>query len=108
MRRMATMFGLAVICFFAVNMSAQEYRATMLGIVSDSTGAVMSGAEVVVTNTATRVVTNSKTNDDGAYVVPFLVPGPYTLRVQKSGFQSFEQTGIQLQGMPRFASTSSC
>src|SRR6185312_8838848 len=98
MRRIATMFGLAVICFLTVNMSAQEYRATMLGIVSDSTGAVMSGAEVVVTNTATRVVTNSKTNGDGAYVVPFLVPGPYTLRVQKSGFQSFEQTGIQLQG----------
>ena len=65
---------------------AQEFRASVAGQVTDSTGATVPGAEVVVTslerNTSFRTVSNSA----GRYVLEFLLPGHYTLTAEKSGF----------------------
>lgn len=67
---------------------AQNLRtATLVGTVTDSSGAAVAQADVSVTNVGTQVVTRSKTNDDGAYYVPFLIIGNYTLRVEARGFK---------------------
>jgi Carboxypeptidase regulatory-like domain len=91
------MIVLAVLWLIVPNLRAQEYRATLLGIVTDQSGASIPNSEVIVTNTATGVVTRSQSNADGTYVVPFLNPGTYGLEVRKDGFKTFEQNPIELQ-----------
>ena len=95
MRRM--WYSLVIICLTVAVGRAQDYRATVLGTVTDPSGAAIVGAQIAITNTATGIVTRSAANSDGAYVVPFLAPGTYTLEVQESGFESMQQTSILLQ-----------
>ncbi len=95
MRRICCLF--VSLCLTMIAANAQEYRATILGTVTDTSGAAVVGAQIAITNTATGVATKSATNSDGAYVVPFLSPGTYTLEVQESGFESVQQTSILLQ-----------
>ncbi|MBS1826418.1 MAG: carboxypeptidase regulatory-like domain-containing protein [Acidobacteria bacterium] len=78
-------------------LSAQEYRANLLGIVTDSTGATIPDASIKVTNIETAVVASTKTNSDGSYLVPFLNPGKYSILVEMSGFKSFERSPIELR-----------
>jgi len=81
----------------ALPLAAQEYRASLLGTVSDSSGATVSDAAVRVTNMDTRVSNAVKTGPDGSYLVPFLNPGRYTLTVEMSGFKTFERSPIELR-----------
>jgi len=67
------------------------------GTVQDATGAAIPGAEVKATQTDTGTVRTVTTSAEGAYVLPNLPIGPYRLEVSKSGFATFEQTGIVLQ-----------
>ncbi len=78
-------------------LQAQEYRANLLGVVTDSTGAAIVGADVKVTNIESSVSNTTKTNGDGSYLVPFLNPGRYSLQVQIAGFKSFERSPIELR-----------
>ena len=59
---------------------AQDTSATILGNVTDPSGAAVSKATVVVTNTATNVAVTVQTTDSGAYNVPQLIPGTYRSR----------------------------
>jgi hypothetical protein len=74
----------------------QVNRATITGIVTDSTGAVVAGAEVTATNTDTNVPTQSVSNGDGIYVIPNLFPGHYSVEFVKSGFESYVRSGMTL------------
>ena len=56
------------------------------GVVTDPGGAVVAGASVTVTNTATGVRSQAMTGADGAYQVPNLPIGSYTVMVEKEGF----------------------
>jgi hypothetical protein len=67
------------------------------GVVTDSTGAVLPGALVKITNTDHDTVRTTVSKDDGSYVFPNLAIGPYKLEVTKEGFQSLVQSGIVLQ-----------
>lgn len=60
---------------------------TILGTVADSSGAVVPGAKVDVTNLATGVTTHTQTSSTGDYTVPYLIPGTYQVASQASGFQ---------------------
>jgi len=75
-------------------LSAQAVAANISGTVTDSSGAVIAGATVVVTNTATGVATTLTSNDQGRYNAPDLVVGPYEVRASKSGFQTVVQSNI--------------
>jgi hypothetical protein len=86
----------SVLLFHAPAASAQEYLATLSGTVTDASGAVVVNADVKVTNTDTNFATMGTTNDSGAYSIPFLVPGTYTVQVTKAGFNAAVQTGIVL------------
>ncbi len=77
--------------------SAQEYRATLVGVVTDQTGAAVPNAALTATNVATGVATASRTNTDGSFVIPFLLPGAYRLQVEQPGFKTFERSPIELR-----------
>ncbi len=76
-------------CFGLVGLvSAQEETsATITGQVTDSTGAAVANASVVVTNTSTGQSRTVQTNDEGSYNVFPLIPGTYTLSVEQPGFK---------------------
>jgi hypothetical protein len=88
---------LAALALLAGNTAwGQANRATITGIVTDSTGAVVAGAEVTATNTDTNVPTKSVSNGDGIYVIPNLFPGHYSIEFVKSGFESYVRSGMTL------------
>jgi hypothetical protein len=70
---------------------AQADRATLSGFVKDSSGAVLPGATVSVTNTATGVTQEQTTSETGTYVIVNLIPGSYRVEISLSGFKKFTQ-----------------
>jgi outer membrane receptor protein involved in Fe transport len=76
--------------------SAQLVTATLFGTVSDSTGAVVPKATVVLTQTDTNFTRQTVTNDRGEYRAEFLPVGPYTAKVDATGFKQLVQSGIVL------------
>ena len=78
-------------------LNAQEYRATLLGRVTDSSEAVVPGAKVTATNRDTGVANASEANGEGNWMIPYLLPGVYELRVEQSGFKSFQRGPIELR-----------
>jgi hypothetical protein len=79
-------------------LAAQDVTGALSGTVTDSTGAVVAGANVTVTNTARgTVVFQATTSDSGAYTAPALQAGTYSVRVEAKGFKRAEVTGIALQ-----------
>src|SRR5437870_8427621 len=68
--------------------------ATLVGTVKDSTGAVVAGAKVTVINTATHFITENVTSTEGAYYIPYLVPGEYRIKVTAAGFKEVVREGI--------------
>lgn len=78
----------AIALTFAAMIAAQEETAaTITGQVTDSTGAVVANASVVVRNTTTGQERTVQTNDEGSYTVFPLNPGAYTLTVEQAGFK---------------------
>jgi hypothetical protein len=76
----------------------QGTTATILGTVSDSTGAPVAGAQITATNVETNVARKGSTGQDGTYSLTFLPLGTYRVEVNSQGFKKFEQTGIVLDG----------
>src|SRR5262245_4284352 len=68
---------------------AQDFRGTIEGTVTDSTGGVLPGVTVTVTNTATSVEQHVVTDEAGRYRVLYLNPGTYTVAAEISGFKRF-------------------
>src|SRR5438128_1769388 len=60
---------------------------TILGTVTDNSGAVVANASVDVTNLATNVTNHTQTTSAGDFTVPYLPPGTYRVVVQAGGFQ---------------------
>jgi hypothetical protein len=75
---------------------AQTPTAQITGRVTDPSDAVISGAKIVVTNTATGVDRRTVSNDEGYYTIPALPPGIYQLDLQMSGFTAISRSGIIL------------
>jgi hypothetical protein len=76
--------------------AAYAQNADITGAILDPQGAAIPGASVTVTNESTDVHRETLSTKTGDYDIPALVPGNYTIRVQKSGFQTMERTGIAL------------
>jgi len=64
------------------------------GSVTDSTGAVVPEATVTVTNDATNVASHAVTTSAGTYTITDLIPGTYTVKVEKSGFATWVSKGV--------------
>ncbi len=76
---------------------AQTQTVQVSGLVRDSSDAAVPDAQVKITNVDTSAVRAAITDSDGAYVFTNLATGPYKLEVLKTGFVTYEQTGIVLQ-----------
>ena len=84
----------ALVLLFAVQGFAQE--ATIVGTVTDPSGAAVANATVTITNNDTGVERTLPSNSDGQYVAPDLHIGQYTVRATATGFKAAEQKGITL------------
>ena len=84
----ARLFTVLIVLVFANTILAQEFRGTISGSITDPNGAVVPGATVTVKNTDTNIAQTSTSNSDGAYTVPLLPPGPYTISAAASGFKT--------------------
>lgn len=89
--------GVSILLVGSGSALAQMTTGTILGNVTDPSGAVIPGAKVTVTNTNTGISTHFVTGSDGSYVVPYLIPGTYSVSVQRQGFKTVTKTGITLQ-----------
>jgi hypothetical protein len=81
----------------ASSLLAQTSRATMGGRVTDAQGAAVPNAEVSVVSEETDVKHITRTNEQGNWVVQFLIPGRYNFTISAAGFKSVEHKGIVLQ-----------
>lgn len=86
-------------CVFALSCAAIWAQATsqIQGVVRDTSGLPVPGAEVKATQTDTGTSRTAMSDADGGYVLSNLAIGPYRLEVSKSGFATYIQTGIVLQ-----------
>ena len=94
---MRTKYVVLIFSLLAVALWAQEGRGTIAGRVVDSSGAVVAGAGIGVTNVATGASFHSRTNEAGNYTIPFLLPGTYTLTAELPGFKKTERPGIEVR-----------
>ena len=87
---------LLFIMFAALDGSAQEFRATLTGQVTDSTGALIPGATVTATNIESGTVYTGKTTDKGDYYINYVLPGDYTLVAEAKGFKAVKQDRVTM------------
>src|SRR5436190_2352132 len=91
------LFLLAVAaCLFSLTISAQEFRATITGAVTDASGAAVAGAKVTATETNTNTKIETTSDTSGKYSLPFLLPGNYDVSVKVEGFKEFVRRGLHL------------
>src|ERR1700693_3713007 len=75
----------ATVLLFCNAVNAQTFRGTILGTVTDSSGAAIAGAAVAVKNVNTGLSRTVSTSEDGTYSVPELPIGTYAVTVEKAG-----------------------
>ena len=85
---------LAVLLSFAATVSAQTFRGTILGTISDTSGAVVAGAKVTVRNVNTGLERSTQTSADGSYSLPELPIGSYDVTVTLKGFQKIGRAHV--------------
>src|SRR5271169_3109653 len=91
------------LCFTVLLMMAGRLFAqagatgTILGTVTDASGAIVSNAKVTVTNTATNIDFRTVTSSSGDFNAPSLNPGSYKVTVESAGFEKFVTSGIVLK-----------
>src|SRR5438876_11491785 len=87
--RLLVIAGL-VCLLLALIAPAQDFRATITGVVTDQSGAAVPGATVKVTRINTNETEETKTNAGGRYTVPYLNPAEYNVEITASGFKTLK------------------
>jgi hypothetical protein len=92
------LFLLVAVIIFAPpsRLEAQVTTATLVGLVRDSSGAVLPGATVVATHQGTGVPREGFTDERGEFVLSALPNGPYSVRIELQGFKRYTNEGIVL------------
>ena len=95
--RQATRVLVALFCLIASTLlSAQSTGGRILGRVADSSGAIVVGAKITLTNEATSMSRDTKTNENGDYVFLEVAPGQYALKFEQQGFTTNLRKGVTL------------
>ncbi|MBK9171129.1 MAG: TonB-dependent receptor [Bryobacterales bacterium] len=76
---------------------AQTGQGIMTGLVTDSSGAIIPGVNLRITNRATGFVHTAQTNAEGLYRVPYLTPGMYEVIFESEGFRRIVRSNIQVR-----------
>ncbi len=95
LRRIQKVLVLALL-FSAFRANAQKVNGSLVGTVTDNSGASVPAATVTITEVNTNVSRTLQTDDSGYYSVPDLPPGTYRVSFQKTGFAIAERTGVTL------------
>lgn len=85
-----------VFAFLLTSLAWASITGSISGLVTDPTGAVISGAQVIAIETQTGIQTKTTTDSKGFYEFPTLAIGSYDLEVHDSGFKVFRQTNIKI------------
>src|SRR5690348_3105421 len=94
---MRCLFLAGVLSLLTLNSSvAQEFRASISGVVTDPAGSLIAGANITVTEINTGTKQETKTDGAGHYIVPLLLPGDYDVSVKVPGFKEFIRKGLRL------------
>ncbi|HEY7306526.1 MAG TPA: carboxypeptidase regulatory-like domain-containing protein [Bryobacteraceae bacterium] len=88
--------AILLVLLAASSAESQVTTGTILGTVTDSTGAAVAGAQVTVTNVNRGTRQQYATDQTGTYTAPFLVPGMYRVEVEKEGFKRATSVDTQL------------
>ena len=95
--RSRSLFAAAFIFFcLAFTLQAQVDTGTILGTVTDATGAVIPAAKVTIRNEGTSITQSTTTSASGTYVFTPLRIGTYTVEVEKEGFKRQRRAGLEL------------
>ena len=87
----------------AAMLSAQEFRGSLMGRVTDPSGLGVPNANITVTKTDTNTVSKTVSGPDGNYTAPFLVPGTYEVAAEANGFKKYVHSGIEIGTNQRVA-----
>jgi Carboxypeptidase regulatory-like domain len=90
------MYLLVLLLSLPFGVMAQKNTGTIRGAVTDSSGAMVAGAEVTVTNNGTGESRTVTANEEGQYVAPDLAIGTYSVSVKKQGFKGFVAKDVEL------------
>lgn len=87
------------ICLLTVNAAAiaQDFRGSITGTITDSTGASVPGAKVSIRNIATNTSVDTVTDADGGYTAPYLISGEYEVSIAANGFKQLVRKGISVR-----------
>ena len=94
--KVSRFFG-ALLVLSALPAFSQDVRARVQGLVTDSSQAVIVGAQIVLTNEGTNVTAVTKSNNSGQYLFDFVIGGNYSVTVEMQGFRKFVQKNILVQ-----------
>ncbi|MSV28055.1 MAG: carboxypeptidase regulatory-like domain-containing protein [Bryobacterales bacterium] len=82
---------------FGAMLSAQSTTQSIQGLVTDSSGAAIAGAKVILTNQGTNVALTTTANDTGNYTFPLVQVGDYTIRCEVQGFKAEVVRNVRLE-----------
>jgi outer membrane receptor protein involved in Fe transport len=100
MKQLSAAFLCYVVLVFlwvAAPLAAQGYKATLVGRITDQTGAVVNQAHILVTNLETNHSVSASSEETGNFVITQLPPGRYQLRIEAKDFKTFVRAGLTLQ-----------
>lgn len=92
-----TFFVLLVILISGIAALAQSNKGTIVGSVKDPNDALVTKAQIKVTNTKTGEVRTAETGDEGTYTVTNLEPGKYNVTAEAPGFQTVSIEGVEVE-----------
>jgi len=93
MKCASVMLGvLALVCA----LYGQAFRGTVLGTVTDPSGATVSGARITVRSVDTGLERSTQTSPDGSYVIPELPIGIYAVTISQTGFQEVVVRNVEV------------
>ncbi|HEX4947649.1 MAG TPA: TonB-dependent receptor [Blastocatellia bacterium] len=84
---------------------AQTTTANYAGIVVDSSGSIVPGAEVMLRNEGTGAAFTKTTSEDGEFVFNFVPVGTYTLTISRAGFKKYNNAGLRLEAAQNIRQT---
>ncbi len=88
--------GVLLAALAATRVDAQIGAGTLRGTIADAAGAALPGAAVTVSDATTTTTRAAVTGEDGAYAIPALRPGRYTVSIELQGFRPLRREGVQL------------
>src|SRR5262245_52168255 len=86
-----------IVCLIHTNHAGAQTAATIVGDITDASGAVAPNISVTIINEGTKLERKVQTNEAGQYRVTPLNPGTYTIQIEAAGFKREVRSGVVLE-----------